>query len=102
MVVGIQDEIKGIIPIFSYGLPDKKIKKYWYAMQIAIPFEDTLKEIESLNDKVNCVLELARVLEVLHRKDILHQDIKPLIYIFIMVSIVLKILAWLTILKRGI
>lgn len=31
MVVGIQDEIKGVIPIFSYGLPDEKTKKYWYA-----------------------------------------------------------------------
>ena len=29
MVVGIQDEIKGVIPIFSYGLPDEKIKKYF-------------------------------------------------------------------------
>lgn len=28
MVVGIQDEIKGVIPIFSYGLPDEKTKKY--------------------------------------------------------------------------
>lgn len=37
MVVGIQDEIKGVIPIFSYGLPDEKTKKYWYAMPIAIP-----------------------------------------------------------------
>lgn len=63
MVVGIQDEIKGVIPIFSYGLPDEKIKKYWYAMPIAIPLEDKLKEVKSLEDKVNCVLELARTLE---------------------------------------
>lgn len=77
MVVGIQDEIKGVIPIFSYGLPDEKIKKYWYAMPIAIPLEDKLKEVKSLEDKVNCVLELARTLEALHKKDIVHRDIKP-------------------------
>ena len=45
MVVGIQDEIKGVIPIFSYGLPDEKIKKYWYAMPIAIPLELSLIHI---------------------------------------------------------
>lgn len=77
MVVGIQDEIKGVIPIFSYGLPDEKTKKYWYAMPIAIPLEDKLKEVKSLEDKVNCVLELARTLEALHKKDIVHRDIKP-------------------------
>ncbi len=38
MVVGIQDEIEGVIPIFSYGLPDKRTKKYWDAMPIAILF----------------------------------------------------------------
>ncbi len=54
MVVGIQDEIEGVIPIFSYGLPDKRTKKYWYAMPIAIPLEDRLKEVKSLEDKVNC------------------------------------------------
>lgn len=76
MVVGIQDEIEGVIPIFSYGLPDKRTKKYWYAMPIAIPLEDRLKEVKSLEDKVNCVLELARTLEALHKKDIVHRDIK--------------------------
>lgn len=77
MVVGIQDEIEGVIPIFSYGLPDKRTKKYWYAMPIAIPLEDRLKEVKSLEDKVSCVLELARTLEALHKKDIVHRDIKP-------------------------
>lgn len=77
MVVGIQNEIEGVIPIFSYGLPDKRTKKYWYAMPIAIPLEDRLKEVKSLEDKVNCVLELARTLEALHKKDIVHRDIKP-------------------------
>ena len=36
MVVGIQDEIKGVIPIFSYGLPDEKTKKYWYAIKCTL------------------------------------------------------------------
>ena len=35
-------------------------------MPIAIPLEDRLKEVKSLEDKVNCVLELARTLEALH------------------------------------
>ena len=46
-------------------------------MPIAIPLEDRLKEVKSLEDKVNCVLELARTLEALHKKDIVHRDIKP-------------------------
>lgn len=76
-VVQIQDEIEGIIPILSYGLPDIKTKKYWYAMPIAIPLEEKLQEVKSLEDRVNCVLELAITLKRLHEKGIVHRDIKP-------------------------
>lgn len=76
-VIFIQEEIDGIIPICSYGLPDENTKKYWYAMPIAVPLEDKLKEVESLEDKVNCILELARTLDVLHKRNIAHRDIKP-------------------------
>lgn len=34
MVVGIQDEIKGVIPIFSYGLPDEKTKNIGMQCQL--------------------------------------------------------------------
>lgn len=77
MVMEIQEEIEGIIPIFSYGLPDEKSKKYWYAMPIAMPLEEKLKEVNSLEDKVDCVLELARTLVALHKRNIVHRDIKP-------------------------
>lgn len=76
-VIENQEEILGIIPILDYGLPDKNEKKFWYVMPIAIPLEDKLKELESLEDKIACVLELAQTLSKLHEKHIVHRDIKP-------------------------
>ncbi|OYO51451.1 hypothetical protein CG709_19640, partial [Lachnotalea glycerini] len=76
-VVKIQKEVNGIIPIISYALPDEKSKKYWYAMPIATTIENKLKKIQSIEDKIKGVLDLARTLEILHRKDIVHRDIKP-------------------------
>ena len=39
MVVGIQDEIKGVIPIFSYGLPDEKPKNIGTQCQLLYPLK---------------------------------------------------------------
>ena len=76
-VAKIQKEVDGIIPIISYALPDEKTKKYWYAMPIATPVDNKVKEIQNIEDKVKCILELARTLAILHRKEIVHRDIKP-------------------------
>lgn len=77
MVLKLQKEIEGIIPILSYGLPDAKTKKFWYAMPLAVPLKDKLKDLGSLEEKVNCILEVAETLILLHEKDIVHRDIKP-------------------------
>ena len=39
MVVGIQDEIEGVIPIFSYGLPDKRTKNIGTQCQLLFPLK---------------------------------------------------------------
>ncbi len=76
-VIGIQDEIKGVIPILNWGLPDKKTKKFWYAMPIAIPVQEKFKDLKTVEERVEAVLELAKTLCLLHKKGIVHRDIKP-------------------------
>lgn len=76
-VLRIQDKIEGVLPVFAYGLPDEQTKKYWYAMPIAIPIEEALKKVDNFQDKIKCILELAKTLEKLHKNEIVHRDIKP-------------------------
>lgn len=75
-VIEIQKEVQGVIPILSSDLPDKG-NLYWYAMPIAIPVEEKLKENRDIKEIVMCILELAKTLEILHQRDIVHRDIKP-------------------------
>lgn len=66
----IQDSVKGIIPIFDAGLPDEKNKKkYWYAMPIAEPIAKKFTGQESVEQIVNCVIELANVRWTLIKKE---------------------------------
>ena len=55
----------------------RRHKKFWYAMPLAVPLKDKLKDLGSLEEKVNCILEVAETLILLHEKDIVHRDIKP-------------------------
>ena len=67
-----------IIPIFDAGLPDENNKKkYWYAMPIAEPIAKKFSGQESVEQIANCVIELANVMNVLHKQGIVHRDIKP-------------------------
>lgn len=66
----IQDSVKGIIPIFDAGLPDENNKKkYWYAMPIAEPIAKKFSGQESVEQIANCVIELANVMNVLHKRN---------------------------------
>lgn len=76
-VVEIQKDVQGIIPIIAFDLPDKERGLYWYAMPIATPIEEKVKDSKNIEEKVMCILELAKTLEILHRRDIVHRDIKP-------------------------
>lgn len=78
LVKRIQDSVKGIIPIYDSGLPDKKNKKkYWYAMPIAEPIGKKFAGQESIDEVAECVIELAMVMDELHKRGIVHRDIKP-------------------------
>lgn len=76
-VVEIQKDVQGIIPILSSSLPDKEKNLYWYAMPIATPVEEKMKDNKGIQEKVMCILELAKTLEILHQREIVHRDIKP-------------------------
>ncbi|MBQ4522046.1 MAG: protein kinase [Lachnospiraceae bacterium] len=77
LVQKIQDSVKGIIPIYDAGLPDRRNKKYWYAMPIAEPIANKFSGQESIEEIANCIIELANVMDVLHKRGIVHRDIKP-------------------------
>lgn len=77
LVQRIQNSVNGIIPIYDAGLPDKKNKKFWYAMPIAEPIAKKFLGQESIEEITGCIIELANVMDVLHKKGIVHRDIKP-------------------------
>lgn len=55
-VVEIQKDVQGIIPIIAFNLPDKETGLYWYAMPIATPIEEKVKDSKNIEEKVMCIL----------------------------------------------
>jgi len=74
----IQDDIKGIIPIIDFKLPDDSNQNlYWYTMPIATPIKKHFYDEKSIFKIVQCIISLAHVLLKLHFENIVHRDIKP-------------------------
>ncbi len=73
-----EDEIKtlvdcqgcdGVIPIMDYSL-----EELWYTMPLA---EKIDKHITTIDAKVDCVLQIADAISLLHERGYSHRDIKP-------------------------
>ena len=79
-----QNEIHGILPILDFYLPDETSIKldecrkhcYWYVMPKAKSI-DYLQNSGNIDEKVDCIISIARTLTELHSKGIVHRDIKP-------------------------
>ena len=78
----IQQSVAGIVPILEYCF---SAEECWYLMPRATPILDYIGlqkkskplELNCVKIKVTAILELAKVLSELHKKDIHHRDIKP-------------------------
>lgn len=80
--IKIQSEIcqrlSGVIPILEYSCPDEYSgRKYeaWYIMPEAEVFK--VSKVIPLKQKLEQMLELANTISDLHKKGIMHRDIKP-------------------------
>ncbi|QGM29326.1 protein kinase [Bacillus sp. N3536] len=80
VVMEVQDEIPGVLPITNLYLPPfgqiKKGDSPFYLMPIATPLNEKIKGVE-IEDKIKCILELSSTLIELHKREIAHRDIKP-------------------------
>lgn len=69
-------DIEGIIPIIDKFLPEELRGRPYYVMPVAVNAEKNLKG-KSIEEKINAVIEVCRVLKSLHDRGISHRDIKP-------------------------
>lgn len=77
LVLNIQDEINGIIPIYDFNFKKNEREKFWYIMPLATPINEHFTDISSIDERVECIIEISKVMTKLHRRDIVHRDIKP-------------------------
>lgn len=72
------NDLEGLIPLEEKYLPEliKQNDIPYYIMPIAEKSEDILIQ-QSIESKVNAILEIAEILENLHKRKISHRDIKP-------------------------
>jgi len=78
LVQDIQNLVSGIIPIYDSGLPDGEDKqKYWYVMPLALPLSEKVNAHSSIEEITQCIVDLAKIMDLLHTRGIVHRDIKP-------------------------
>ena len=72
----------GIIPLLEKFVPDDKSKATpWFAMPIAVPFEQYIQGRSSF-EIVEDFIALAITIETLHKAGISHRDIKPANFLY--------------------
>lgn len=64
--------INGILPIIK-----SEVSQYWYLMPMAEPVAEHLNGAKTVKEYVECIVELAGVLEQIHNLNFAHRDIKP-------------------------
>lgn len=73
---------KGIIPLIEKFIPENKSGPTpWFAMPIATPFNEYIRGKKPY-EIVEKFIELAEVLEYLHKRGISHRDIKPANFLY--------------------
>lgn len=70
-------DVDGVLPIIDYCLPENLSdqNQAWYLMPEAKKFR--LNDSKTLAEKLKLMIDLAKIIESLHKKDIVHRDIKP-------------------------
>lgn len=90
-------KIHGVLPIIDKNLPSKNQKNVdknlpiYYVMPLAESVEQRIKKL-SLDEKIEVIRMLLKMLVDLHHSYIAHRDINLLIYFFIMESLYYLIL----------
>ncbi len=75
-VCKIQNEIDRIIPIYDAScFLEKKGKFTWYLMPRAVTYD--FAEIRTTEEKLKDMLEIGECIAQLHKRNIVHRDIKP-------------------------
>ena len=69
----------GVLPLLDADLPTRSDANTpaWYAMPVAVPLQDHLIDLITLEEIVTVVLAFARTLARLHSESIYHRDLKP-------------------------
>jgi serine/threonine-protein kinase len=76
-IIKENSNINGILPLLDSYLPEKPTDEPpWYVMPVAQPLENYLTG-KHFEDIVLAVLDIAKTLLELHRRNISHRDIKP-------------------------
>lgn len=70
-------DVKGVLPIIDYNLPEKPTEKNkaWYLMPKAKNFQIIAKK--DLKTKLEEMMNLGLIIEKLHDLNVVHRDIKP-------------------------
>ncbi|WP_131801046.1 protein kinase domain-containing protein [Bacillus tropicus] len=68
--------LNGILPIYDFYLNENQGEVSWYVMPIASNIDEQLKKMDS-NQKIDLIINIGDVLIKLHKKGIVHRDIKP-------------------------
>jgi serine/threonine-protein kinase len=69
--------VSGILPVLDSDLPaDRGDRRPWYAMPVAIPLLEAIKDKEP-REKAQFIAEAAETMAELHTHKIYHRDIKP-------------------------
>ncbi|MEF8683257.1 UNVERIFIED_CONTAM: protein kinase [Bacillus cereus] len=68
--------LNGILPIYDFYLSENRHEVSWYVMPIASNIDKHLKKMNA-NKKIDLIINIGKILMELHKKGIVHRDIKP-------------------------
>lgn len=77
LVLRIQDEFDGIIPIYDYHYKENEEDHYWYVMPLATSIKEYFSNHNDIIGKIECIIDISKTLSQLHALNIVHRDIKP-------------------------
>ncbi|PFB81961.1 protein kinase domain-containing protein [Bacillus cereus] len=75
-IITENNTLNGILPIYDFYLSENRHEVSWYVMPIASSIDKHLKKMNG-NKKIDLIIHIGKVLMELHKKGIVHRDIKP-------------------------